>query len=729
MNPEKPVRKTKWKRIIFLCFCVLVFILVVAMILAPPMAKNYINKNGKELTGRTVSIDKLKYNFFSSTVRIIGFKWFEQNDSDVFVAFDTLMINLKPLKLFSDEIYVQQLNLVNPSGIVIQNDSVFNFDDLVEFYSGEDTMKEEPAEEETFYKLNLNNIIMKNGAFNYSDLVLNHTISFNRLYFDIPKIYWGEPNESKMDVTFDLANGGHFVSGLDYNVEDGTYEGYARIDQLYIRTFLPYIQQFMSFSDVDGTLNSEIRFSGSTENYEDFEVSGKFTVDSLKFYDQDKKYVVGGKQTTAVIHPSKPLRYQVNVDLIQFDEPYVYFALIDSLSNFEKMLVYSEEETIETATDKTSESSIDNFTINHLVVNNGLIDFSDQRFREEFFYELSQVTIDMDTLELQDDWVNINANMKLNKRGNLEAQMGLNPYDPLDSIQINYVLTDFQLPDINVYSKHYVGLPILFGDMYYVSKTSIANKQLTSENELIIRNVEMGRKTGGLYDIPVKLALFILKDINGDINLEIPVRGDLSDPKTKLGPVIWNTFKSLMFKIVASPFKALGNLLGVDPKELEEITFDYADTTLVAKQTRSLDLLLELEQKKPEMQIELHYYNDRKLERTDAAAELSNLFYFQENGKKARSNEKDYMTFLKEKTEKDSLLLQDYEVLFAPKEMVDSVINEREKVRLNLTRNYLNQKSDSTTIKVLGYDSEDVLNIGSRPRFAVKYVLAEDADE
>lgn len=279
------------------------------MILAPGMIKNYINKNGKELTGRTVNIEKLKYNYFTSTIKVIRFKWFEQNDSDEFVAFGTLMVDLKPLKLFKNEIFVQQLNLVNPTGIIIQNDSNFNFDDLIEFYSGEDSVNVAPAEEETFYKLNLNNIVMKNGAFVYSDVVLNHNINFNKLYFDIPKIYWGGPNESKVDVTFDLANGGHFLSGLDYNVEEGTYSGYARIEQLYLRTFLPYIQQFMSFSDVDGTLNSDINFSGSTNNYEDFEISGRFTVDSLKLYDPDNKDVIGGRQTTAVLHPSKPLHY------------------------------------------------------------------------------------------------------------------------------------------------------------------------------------------------------------------------------------------------------------------------------------------------------------------------------------------------------------------------------------------------------------------------------------
>ncbi len=722
-------RKGRVRKFLLMILAILTFIIVLTLILAPGITKNYIIKNGKELTGRIVEIEKLKYNYFTSTTKIIGFKWFEQNDSDVFVAFDTLMINLKPLKLFNNEIYVQELSLVNPTGTIIQNDSVFNFNDLIQFYSGQDTLAAEAGKEETSYKLNLNNIIMKNGAFSYRDVVLNHTINFNKLYFDIPKIYWGEPNQSKVDVTFDLANGGHFVSGLDYNVEEGTYEGYARIEQLYLRTFLPYIQQFMSFSDVDGSLNSEINFSGSTENYEDFQVSGTFNIDSLKFYDQDNNYVIGGKRTTAVLNSSQPLRYQVNVDLIQMDEPYIYFALIDSTSNFEKMLVVTTPEAV-SHEDSPSENSDDNsiFTINRFLVNKGLIEFSDQRFREEFFYELSDVQVDMDTLELRDNWVNINANMLLNKRGNLKAEMGLNPGSPLDSIQIDYVLSDFQLPDVNVYSKHYVGLPILFGDMYYVSKTNIVNKQLTSENELIIRNVEMGRKSGGLYDIPMKLALFILKDINGDINLDIPVRGDLSDPKTKLGPIIWNTLKSLMVKIVASPFKALGNLMGVDPKELEEITFDFADTTLVANQKRSLDLLLELEQKKPELQIQLQYYNDKKLERTDAAEELSTYLYLQEKGKKAQSNKKDYLKFLQEKTGQDSLLLQDYELLFVRGEMIDSVIQERELLRLNLTRNYLTEKNDSTTIQIFDYKKEEVLNIGSRPRFEIKYVLAEDVE-
>jgi hypothetical protein len=86
-------------RIFIIGLLLLGFLLIVAMVAAPGIAKNYINKHGKELAGREVHIDKLRYNYFTSTLQIEGFKYFEKNGSDVFMAFDTFMVNVKPLRL------------------------------------------------------------------------------------------------------------------------------------------------------------------------------------------------------------------------------------------------------------------------------------------------------------------------------------------------------------------------------------------------------------------------------------------------------------------------------------------------------------------------------------------------------------------------------------------------------------------------------------------------------
>jgi hypothetical protein len=663
-------------------------------------------------------------------LQVIGFQFFEHDDSTLFVDLDTLMVNLKPLKLLQDEIYIEQFQLINPKVNVIQNDTVFNFSDLLEFYTTDSTVTGESVDTVAGmpYKLNLNLLEIKNGYFGYTDQSINHTINLKDLNFVVPQILWSRLDSSKADISFKLGDKGTFVSSMNYNMKTGDYTGFAEMHNLDMVTFLPYIQQYMKFSAIQGKFFAGLYFAGNESKTEDLIIHGFMQVDSLEIRDNQNRKVIGGQSSWATLHPSKPMKYEMIIDTVQFDKPYMYLALEDSLFNFEKMFVDSEEET--TSGQSTSETEMPmNVVLNRFIINDGLMDFSDQTMREVFDYELSKMKVDMDTFSLQDEWVNIIATMKLNRRGTLEARLGINPLDPMQRIELDYVLTDFQLPDINIYSKHYAGLPILFGDMYYVNKTKIINHQLESNNQLIIRNVEMGRKTGGLYDVPIKLALFVLKDINGDIVLDIPVRGNLADPKVKIGPIIWDTFKSFVFKIVASPFKALGGLLGADPKELEEITFDYSDTTLVAKQIRSFNLLLDLEKKKPEMLIELHYLNDKKLERTDAASEIANQIFYQETGKKAQSNNREYLRFLTETTGKDSLVIQDYELLVAPAAMIDSAIQLREKLRIDLTRQFFAQKNDSSKIRIFDYDREEVLNIGSRPRFEVRYVLAEDAEE
>jgi hypothetical protein len=723
-------RFSRIKFILLFGAVLLVVAVIIGLILAPGIAKNYINKNGKELAGRMVHIDQIRYNYFTSTLKINGFKYFEKNDEDIFLAFDTLMVNMKPLKLITDEIYIQQLQLTNLTGNFIQNDTVFNFDDLITFFAGTDSTETETGSS-TEYKLNLNNLEIKNGSVYYTDMNVDHTFKIEEVSFVIPKILWSRLDSSKADIAFKLAGGGSFEGSLDHNMETGRYSGFVHIEKMAVSTILPYLQEEIKITRLDGDMSGLARFSGSVDDSYSLVVSGNFEVDSLAVFDETSRKVLALANGRVVFSPSEVMKNQYLFDTVSLFNPYLCLALEDSLFNFEKMLVELPEDPA--ASQSVIETGVDeipmNMVVNRFIVNDGLMDFSDQTMREVFDYELSKITVDMDTFSLQDDWVNINANMKLNKRGTLEATLGVNPTDPFQRIELDYVLTDFQLPDINIYSKHYAGLPILFGDMYYVNKTKIINHQLESNNQLIIRNVEMGRKTGGLYDVPIKLALFILKDINGDIILDIPVRGDLSDPKVKIGAIVWDTFKSFMFKIVASPFKALGSLLGGNSEELEEITFNYGDTTLLAKQTRSLDLLLDLEKKKPELLTELHYLNDKKLERTDAASELANHFFFRKYGKNAKSNSREYMQFLKEETGKDSLVMQDYEMLITPVEMVDSIIQQREKIRLGLTKNYLSAKKDSTTIRIFEYNSDEVLNIGSRPRFEVRYILKEDAEE
>ena len=290
-------------------------------------------------------------------------------------------------------------------------------------------------------------------------------------------------------------------------------------------------------------------------------------------------------------------------------------------------------------------------------------------------------------------------------------------------IKFQYVVKDFMLSDLNIYSRFYMGFPIVYGNMYYKSETSILNGDLTSENKLIITNVELGEKSGGLYDLPMKFALFLLKDRNGVITLDVPVRGDLKDPTVKIGKIVWNTFKNLIIKVAAAPFDLLAGLLSVDPKDIKAIEYQYNDTILTAGRQRQLDLLLDLEQKKEGLEIELVYFNDSDKEKEAIAVAEAGKIFLQETSKDYTKDEEGFRQFLRSKVAVDTMDINPAAMKMAKPVVLDSIVNLNATVRKEQIDKYLFSKNDSTGIYTTISNKDAPKNTGSFPLFEVKYSI------
>ena len=234
--------------------------------------------------------------------------------------------------------------------------------------------------------------------------------------------------------------------------------------------------------------------------------------------------------------------------------------------------------------------------------------------------------------------------------------------------------------------------------MYYKGHTEIENYELISDNKLILDQVTLGEKRGGLLDLPLKFVLFILKDRNGVIDLDIPVRGNTKDPKVSIGTIVWATLKNLIIKTATAPYDFLAGMIGVDPKDVESIEYAYLDTTLTDGRQKQLDLLLELEQIKEGLEIELLYFNDLDLEKKQIALELSGV------------------------SPPDSL---GEDLLKTMVGKIDSTAHLFTNVRLARIESYLFAQNDSTQIQVFRSDIRAPQNVGSNPRFEVNYSVRE----
>ena len=302
--------------------------------------------------------------------------------------------------------------------------------------------------------------------------------------------------------------------------------------------------------------------------------------------------------------------------------------------------------------------------------------------------------------------------------------MGIDPSNPFE-LKVDYVLTNFQLSDLNLYSKYYVGFPILLGNMYYQGKTVIKARQITSENKLIIRNAKLGKKSGGLMNLPLKLAVYLLKDINGDIILDLPLTGDLKDPKTNISHLVWQVLKNVVVKVVASPFRALSRLMGVDPAEVKGLEFDYADTTLTDRHLKRIKLFTELEKKKPDMKIELTYFNDIELEKKEIAMGEAGKLFKASTGSDYTREKAQFTTFLAQKLKSDTISPVSGSLLLIGNHKLDSIQNSYAQKRIHKIEAALHSIDSTTRIKMVTPNKEVPENVGSRPVFELKFSVDE----
>jgi hypothetical protein len=177
----------------------------------------------------------------------------------------------------------------------------------------------------------------------------------------------------------------------------------------------------------------------------------------------------------------------------------------------------------------------------------------------------------------------------LDEFGLLRIEGSFTPAAPADNTELNVVLKNVDLPRLSAYSVPLVGREISAGKVDLELGYKVTDKRLSGENAILLREFELGEKIPhpDAASLPLDLVVALLKDSNGDIEIDLPVRGDLDDPSVTVAGLVAKEMAGLIFKIATSPFALLGKLIGVSGSDLEFVEFDAgrADLTPPAMET------------------------------------------------------------------------------------------------------------------------------------------------
>jgi hypothetical protein len=170
----------------------------------------------------------------------------------------------------------------------------------------------------------------------------------------------------------------------------------------------------------------------------------------------------------------------------------------------------------------------------------------------------------------------------------------------------NLNISDIELSPFSPYSGKYIGYILEKGKLTFNVAYLMENRKLEATNSIAINQLTLGDsvESPDAVSLPIKLAVALLKDREGNFELDLPVTGSLDDPQFKIGKVVLTILKNLIVKIVSSPFAALGGLAG-GGEELSYLDFDAGIAAINEENAQKMDKLARILYEHPGLKLDV----------------------------------------------------------------------------------------------------------------------------
>jgi hypothetical protein len=264
----------------------------------------------------------------------------------------------------------------------------------------------------------------------------------------------------------------------------------------------------------------------------------------------------------------------------------------DGKINLQKLTLQKEEKNSEApAQDKPAEKPASStladdspkaISIGKINLQNGNIHFSDFFIKPNYSANLTSVGGAISELKPETPG-EIDLKARLDEAAPVEIKGNINPLSKDLFLDIVADAKEIELSPISPYSAKYVGYGIEKGKLSFNVKYKLENRKLSAENKIILNQLTFGEKveSADAIKLPVLLAVALLKDRNGVIDVDLPISGSLDDPQFSIGGIVLKIIVNLITRAVTAPFSLLAGAFGSGSgEELSYIEFDNGRSNL-----------------------------------------------------------------------------------------------------------------------------------------------------
>ena len=380
-----------------------------------------------------------------------------------------------------------------------------------------------------------------------------------------------------------------------------------------LRVAQAYISPFIRLELRSGMLSSDLSVDLKGTEPLAFTVAGKAQVSQLHTLDTIKDRDFVKWQQVDVDGLSYVHGDALSIDKVTLLQPYARFIINeDRTTNVDDLLIPQPADAPRSGQAKPASASAQKplgIHIGQIDIDDGSANFADLTLTPNFATAVQQLNGQVGTLDNRKPLpAKVDVKGKVDRYAPVTIKGALNPFDPMASLDIATSFKRVELTTLTPYSGKFAGYRIRKGrlnlDLHYV----ITKGQLKAENKVVVEQLQLGEKVDSpdAVDLPIRLAVALLKDTQGRISIELPVTGDLNDPQFSVMPIVWQTLRNLVLRAAQAPFKFIGGLIsGGGAQDLGTVAFAPGTSDLSPEAQSALDKLATALKQRPELRLEI----------------------------------------------------------------------------------------------------------------------------
>ena len=560
--------KTFWK----ICgWGALVIVLLFALILAvaSPVATYVVNNYGEQLIGRQMHADRVIINPYWGGVSIKGFECKEQNGETNFVSFDRLYVHIAYPQLLGKTVKLRAIHLDGFDGQVLKHNDKVNFSDIIERFSKNDSVPADTAKSE--WTVSLKDIRINNSNIRYRDVVSDKQWKLEDLTLRIPGLYF-DNTQTNAGIEFGLPTGGRVGIVAGMKLQSNRYAVKLNLYDVHTDVVLPLVQDYLDVTGLGAKMNGSLHVGGSLDVISNILLTGNLSLTGLSLRDSHKNEVAALDELRIAISKGDVANNTFILDSLTINGLTANYEVHEGWTTLTRLMKSKQEVQEETA-DSVSAGSMETpvevkkprttkplvWMAKRVTLTGHDISYHDYSMKHNWEYAIETLRVDGQNVASNGrNAIKLQATLPNEGSVNLDFKGGLDLKN--QDTQADLKVRGVHIEDFSALCRNYTGYPLDGGMLTIDSHLDVASAKLNGTNHIEIDHPRVGKKEmfskAPYKNIPVRLGFKMLTSAQDIILIDVPVKGDVTNPKFKLSKVIGRALLKVFF----------GPLMGVNDR-------------------------------------------------------------------------------------------------------------------------------------------------------------------